>query len=169
MEPIITDIILSMALCGIRFAARACPVTRHKLVIHTCDVKLRVTYQNTAHKNMSNLKYAPNLFHNLYHLHMSLRDANKFKMLSCSLQQLIQWLQWLEHIVMNSKRIIRSTSMTTSAIKIGEVTFFFSAFGWTPSPPTLGSGSSFRHPLEAESGWLAIRKMSSRLIMLKWT
>ena len=89
MEPIITDIIL---LCKIRFAARACPVTRHKLVIHTCDasVKLRVTYQNNAHENMSNLKYAPNLFHNLYHLHMSLRDANEFKMLSCSLQQLIQ-------------------------------------------------------------------------------
>ena len=27
-----------MALCGVIFAARACPVTRHELVIHTHDV-----------------------------------------------------------------------------------------------------------------------------------
>ena len=37
------------------------------------------------------------------------------------------------------------TSTTTSAIKIGEVSIFLSA---GPPPPTLGSGSSFRHPLE---------------------
>ena len=51
MEPITTDSILSTALCGVRFATRACPdspVTRHELVIHTRDVKLHVTRQNTA-------------------------------------------------------------------------------------------------------------------------
>jgi hypothetical protein len=31
---------LSAVLCGIRFAARACPVPWHELVIHSCDVKL---------------------------------------------------------------------------------------------------------------------------------
>ena len=45
MVPINTDSILStcMVLCGVRSAARACPVMRHKLVIHTCNVKLQVS------------------------------------------------------------------------------------------------------------------------------
>jgi len=39
--------------------------------------------------------------------------------------------------------------MTTSAIKIGEVTIFFSA--------TLGSGSSFRHPLDKHTLFAVLR------------
>ena len=43
MEAINTDSILSTALCGARSAARACPVMRHELVIHTHNVKLQVS------------------------------------------------------------------------------------------------------------------------------
>ena len=46
--------------------ATLCPVTRHKLVIHTRNVKLCVTYQNTPrHEYFDQLKYVPSLFHNL--------------------------------------------------------------------------------------------------------
>ena len=45
-------------------------------------------------------------------------------------------------------------STTTFTIKIGEVTFFFFFGLWPdPPPPTLGLGSSFRHPLEISSQW----------------
>ena len=57
---------------------------------------------------------------------------------------------------------------TTSAIKIGAVTLFFSAFGRTP-PLTLGSGSSFRHPLEhfmLSTGHCTIK--SSKKLSWKW-
>ena len=82
MEPINTDSILSTALCGVRSAARACPVMRHELVIHTHYVKLRESMSLIS----INVLYKSLPF--LYHLHlMSLRDANEFKTLSCSLQQ----------------------------------------------------------------------------------
>ena len=65
MVPINTDSILSMALCGVRSAARACPVMRHKLVIHTCDVKLRVSMSLIS----INVLYKSLPF--LYHLHLT--------------------------------------------------------------------------------------------------
>jgi len=36
----VNSLLLSTVLCRISFAARACPVTRHELIIHACGVKL---------------------------------------------------------------------------------------------------------------------------------
>ena len=48
--------------------------------------------------------------------------------------------------LLESSEVARGTSLTTSTIKLMGVTFF-SAFGQTPPPPTLGSGSTSRYPL----------------------
>jgi len=37
----ISNLLLSMALCGISFAARACPATRHELIMHAVYVGIR--------------------------------------------------------------------------------------------------------------------------------
>ena len=86
----------------------------------------------------------------LYHLHLTSSrgaQANKFKRLSCSLQQWLQWL-WVKHIV-NSRKIIRSSFGDSDHFchqnQWGHN--FFSSFGQTPLPPTLDLGSSFRHPI----------------------
>ena len=99
--------------------------------------------------NVSSMLYKSLPF--IYHLHFtSSRDANEFKRFSCSLQH-----QYSNYSNSNTSRtpvepskVPLGTSTTTSAIKIGEVTFFFSAFGRTTPLPTLGAGSSFRHPLD---------------------
>ena len=76
MEPINTDSILSMVLCGVRSAARACPVMRHELVIHTHNVKL----QESMSLISINVLYKSLLF--LYHLHLTSLRVQRLPMSS---------------------------------------------------------------------------------------
>ena len=56
----INYLFLSMALCGIRFTTRACPVTRHELIVHASGVKrCQQSIRNSKHAKTFDESHAP--------------------------------------------------------------------------------------------------------------
>src|SRR5271155_2114775 len=116
MEPITTDFILSTALCGVRFATRACPVTRIGNPYTRCETACHPSEH--CSRDVSNLKYAPSPFRNLvlctsslefpflflhslfrYHIHTFHRPGSFFELVQrfvgrcCCRQARIRWFQ----------------------------------------------------------------------------
>ena len=134
MVPINTDSILSMVLCEVRSAARACPVMKHKLVISTCDVKLRVSMRLMCYIN-------------LYHF-FTIFTWQVWGFKGC---------QWVQKTLLVSKTANTVTSATQTHLKLQEnhpkflwahqrqlppsksvrSQFFFSAFCQTPLQPLV--------------------------------